>query len=76
MSLVGQSIVRVDAPSKADGTLQYTDDLDFDGLYGAIVRSTIAHGNILSICFNKAFDFSDFVIIDHRDIEGKNANII
>jgi len=76
MNLVGQSIVRVDAASKTDGTLRYTDDLDFDGLYGAIVRSTIAHGNILSISFNKAFDFSDFVIVDHRDIEGRNVNVV
>ncbi len=76
MNLVGQNIVRVDAASKADGTLRYTDDLDFDGLYGAIVRSSIAHGNILSITFDKAFDFSDFVIVDYRDIEGRNANVI
>ena len=76
MNLVGQNIVRVDAPSKADGTLKYTNDLDFNGLYGAIVRSTIAHGNILSIGFNKTFDFSNFVIVDHKDIKGKNANAI
>jgi CO/xanthine dehydrogenase Mo-binding subunit len=76
MNLVGQSIVRVDAVSKANGTLQYTDDLDFNGLYGAIVRSTIAHGNILSIGFDKAFDFSDFVIVDYKDIEGRNANVV
>ena len=76
MNLVGQNIVRVDAASKADGTLKYTNDLDFNGLYGAIVRSTVAHGNILSINFDKSFDFSDLVIVDHRDIEGKNANVI
>ncbi len=76
MNLVGQNIVRVDAASKADGTLKYTNDLDFNGLYGAIVRSTIAHGNILSITFDRAFDFSDFVIVDYHDIEGRNANVI
>ncbi|WP_345976156.1 xanthine dehydrogenase family protein molybdopterin-binding subunit [Sulfurimonas sp. HSL3-7] len=76
MSLVGQSVVRVDAASKSDGTLEYTDDLDFEGLYGAVVRSTIAHGNILSITFDETFDFSDFVIVDHRDIEGRNANVM
>ncbi|MEA3373059.1 MAG: xanthine dehydrogenase family protein molybdopterin-binding subunit [Campylobacterota bacterium] len=74
MSLVGQSVVRVDAASKAEGTLRYTDDLDFDGLYGAVVRSGVSHGNILSITFDDAFDFSDFVIVDHHDIEGKNTN--
>ncbi|MEA1953573.1 MAG: xanthine dehydrogenase family protein molybdopterin-binding subunit [Campylobacterota bacterium] len=76
MNFVAQNIVRVDAPAKADGTLKYTNDLDFDGLYGAIVRSTIAHGNILSISFNKRFDFSDFIIIDYHDITGRNANVI
>lgn len=76
MSLVGQSVVRVDAVSKSDGTLKYTDDLDFEGLYGTVVRSTIAHGNILSVTFDEAFDFSDFVIVDHRDIEGRNANVM
>lgn len=76
MSLVGKSIVRVDAKSKANGTIQYTDDLDFDGLHGTVVRSSIAHGNILSISFDNAFDFSDFVIVDYRDIEGRNANVM
>lgn len=76
MKLVGQSIMRVDAKSKVDGTIQYTDDMDFDGLYGAIVRSTIAYGDILSITFDKAFDFSDFVIVDYKDIEGNNANVM
>jgi len=76
MNLVGQNVLRVDAASKSDGTLKYTDDLDFEGLYGAVVRSTIAHGKILSITFDEAFDFSDFVIVDHRDIEGRNANVM
>jgi len=76
MNLVGQNIVRVDAASKADGSLKYTNDLDFDGLHGAVVRSTIVHGNILSITFDKAFDFSDFVIVDYSDIEGRNVNVV
>ncbi|KYJ85809.1 xanthine dehydrogenase family protein molybdopterin-binding subunit [Sulfurovum riftiae] len=74
MSLVGQSVERVDAASKADGTLRYTNDLAFNGLYGAIVRSEVAYGKILSIHFDEAFDFSEFVIVDHRDIEGRNVN--
>ena len=74
MSLVGKSVERVDAASKADGTLQYTDDLAFDGLHGAVVRSEIAYGKILSIRFDEAFNFSGFVIVDHRDIEGRNVN--
>ncbi|WP_416768606.1 xanthine dehydrogenase family protein molybdopterin-binding subunit [Sulfurimonas sp. ST-25] len=76
MGVVGESVVRVDAASKADGTLRYTDDLPFDGLYGAVVRSEIAYGKIRAITFDPAFDFSDIVIVDYRDIEGRNANVV
>jgi len=76
VNLLGRSVVRVDAASKSDGTLRYTDDLEFEGLHAKVVRSTIAHGKILSITFDEAFDFSDFVIVDHRDIEGRNANVM
>ena len=76
MSLVGKSVVRVDAASKAKGAVKYTDDLEFDGLYGKVVRSTVAHGNIVSITFDKSFDFSGFTIVDYRDIEGRNANVV
>jgi CO/xanthine dehydrogenase Mo-binding subunit len=75
MSLVGQSIIRVDAGGKADGSLCYTDDLEFDGLHGAVVRSEIAYGKIEAVTFDEAFDFSEFVIVDHTDIEGRNANV-
>jgi CO/xanthine dehydrogenase Mo-binding subunit len=76
MSLVGRSVVRVDAASKADGTVKYTDDLDFNGLYGGVVRSTVAHGDIVSITFDDSFDFSDFTVVDYRDIEGRNVNTV
>ncbi|WP_345969938.1 xanthine dehydrogenase family protein molybdopterin-binding subunit [Sulfurimonas sp. HSL1-6] len=76
MGVVGESVVRVDAASKADGTLRYTDDLPFEGLYGAVVRSEIAYGKIRAITFDASFDFSDIIIVDHRDIEGRNANVV
>jgi CO/xanthine dehydrogenase Mo-binding subunit len=75
MGLKGESIVRVDAAVKADGTLRFTDDLAFDGLYGAVVRSTVAYGKIRAIAFDAAFDFSEFILVDYTDIEGRNANI-
>jgi CO/xanthine dehydrogenase Mo-binding subunit len=75
MNLVGQSVVRVDAEGKADGSLRYTDDLEFDGLHGAVVRSEIAYGKIEAVVFDEAFDFSEFVMVDHTDIEGRNANV-
>ena len=76
MGIIGKSIERVDAASKADGSLHYTDDLEFDGLHSDIVRSSIAYGNIVSITYDEIFDFSNFVIVDHRDIEGKNINTV
>ncbi len=69
-------VTRIDGAVKADGSLKYTDDLEFDGLYGAVVRSSVAYGKILSIEFDDEFDFSDFIIVDSRDIEGKNINTI
>ncbi len=72
--MIGKSIQRVDASSKADGTLKYTDDLEFNGLYGAIVRSQISYGKIISITYDDRFDFSEFTIVDYKDIEGQNIN--
>ena len=74
MHIVGKSIPRVDGTKKADGTLQYTDDLEFDGLFGHIVRSSVASGEILSISFDANFDFRDVTIVDYRDIQGSNSN--
>ncbi|MBN2782999.1 MAG: hypothetical protein JXQ66_07155 [Campylobacterales bacterium] len=75
-NLVGKSIKRLDAKAKADGSLRYTDDLEFSGLYGAVIRSSLAYGKILGITYSKEFDFSDFIIVDYKDIEGVNKNII
>jgi len=74
--MVGKSITRADAASKADGSLKYSDDLEFHGLYGAVVRSSVAYGKILSIVFDEGFDFSEFTVVDYRDIDGKNINTI
>ena len=76
MKIVGKSIKRVDGSVKADGSLKYTDDLEFSGLYGAVVRSSVAYGKILSITFSDEFDFSEFTIVDSKDIEGQNINTI
>ena len=72
--MIGQSVERIDAGIKADGTVQYTDDLEFDGLHAKVIRSEIAHGEILAIEYSETFDFSDFVIVDYQDIEGRNVN--
>jgi len=76
MRIVGKSIQRVDANSKADGSLKYTDDLEFNGLYGDVIRSAITYGKIISITYDAKFDFSEFTIVDYKDISGKNINTI
>ncbi|RLA71699.1 MAG: hypothetical protein DRG78_24860 [Epsilonproteobacteria bacterium] len=76
MGLIGKSLKRVDASSKADGSLKYTDDLEFNGRHGLVVRSQIAYGKITSIKYEDKFDFSDFTIVDYRDIDGENVNPI
>ena len=74
MNFIGKSIQRVDAYLKSDGFVKYTDDLEFAGLYGGIIRSSIAYGEILSIDYDAQFNFGDFTIVDFNDIEGKNIN--
>jgi len=76
MKYRGEAISRIDGASKAEGSVRYTDDLPFDGLHAGIVRSEIAYGNILSIHFDEAFDFSEYVWVDYREIEGRNVNVM
>ncbi|MGH7541886.1 MAG: xanthine dehydrogenase family protein molybdopterin-binding subunit, partial [Gemmatimonadota bacterium] len=59
--------------SKLSGRERYLDDLRLDGaLWGATVRRPAARGRIRDIRFPDRFDWSSFVIVDHRDIPGKN----
>ena len=47
---LGKSEMRKDAWDKVTGAAEYVADLSLDGiLYGAIVRSSVHHGRILSI---------------------------
>jgi CO/xanthine dehydrogenase Mo-binding subunit len=71
---VGQSVPRLDAEAKASGKTQYLDDLPFEGLYGAVVRSTIPCGTISHIDFDPEFDWNGITIVDYRDIPGENIN--
>lgn len=48
-AIVGRHVRRLDSEKKVDGTVEYTDDRDFDGYYVELVRSNVAHGEIASI---------------------------
>ncbi len=70
---IGQDIPRVDGLGKLAGSALYVDDLKVDGmLHGGTVRSTVARGRIRHIYFDPAVPWHEFVIVDHRDIRGRN----
>ena len=46
---IGKHILRLDGESKVTGSVAYTDDLPFEGYYAEVIRSNIAHGEIISI---------------------------
>ena len=53
--VVGQSIPRIDAPSKATGKARYTGDMKLPGmLYGKMLFSSVPHARIVSIDLSKA----------------------
>ncbi len=67
------SLDRVDGLDKLSGKSAFVDDLTVPGcLFGGTIRSPVARGRIRKIHFSTAVDWSDFVIVDHRDIPGSN----
>jgi CO/xanthine dehydrogenase Mo-binding subunit len=67
-------MLRREGLSKLTGRERYVDDLALEGfLWGATVRSPAARGRIAKIVFGDGVDWSEFVIVDHTDIPGRNA---
>src|SRR6185503_5401094 len=74
---VGVSIRKLEADEKVTGRALYVDDLIVPGvLHGRTVRSTVARGIIRKIEKDPAFDWSDVVIADHKDIPGENVVLL
>jgi CO/xanthine dehydrogenase Mo-binding subunit len=72
MSVVGQSVPRVDGAAKAAGTTRYLDDLAFPGmLFGRTIRTTIPCGRVTGVHLD--FDPAGFTVVDWRDIPGPNC---
>jgi len=70
---VGQNVLRREGYSKVTGSARYVDDIALDGmLHGKTIRSTIARGRIQSVTLDPAFDWSKIVVVDYRDIPGRN----
>jgi CO/xanthine dehydrogenase Mo-binding subunit len=67
-------MLRREGRSKLTGRERYVDDLPLqDFLWGATVRSPAPRGRISDIVFGEGVDWSEFVIVDHTDIPGRNA---
>jgi len=71
-SPIGKAILRKEGPRKLTGQSKYIDDIEFDGLHGITVRSTIPRGKIKEIHFGKNIPWSEFTIVTAKDIPGKN----
>ncbi len=66
-------MLRREGLAKLSGRERYVDDLPIDGcLWGATVRSPSPRGRITGIRFGTGVQWSDFVVVDHRDIPGPN----
>ena len=77
MNPVGIDIPRADGPAKVRGDAQYVDDIrPADCLYGATVRSPIAHGKLLGIRPDPQFDWSGITIVTAADIPAKNVVLL
>src|SRR5262245_14752462 len=65
---------RLEGLAKLTGREQYVDDLPLEGfLWGATVRSPAPRGRVTAIRFDPAVDWSQFTVVDHRDIPGPNV---
>src|SRR5213596_75823 len=65
---------RREALAKLTGRERYVDDLPLqDFLWGMTVRSPAPRGRVTAIRFGKDVDWSQFVVVDHRDIPGPNV---
>ncbi|HYO48200.1 MAG TPA: xanthine dehydrogenase family protein molybdopterin-binding subunit [Gemmatimonadota bacterium] len=68
---------RIEGLAKLTGAERYVDDLPVEGaLWGMTVRSPIARGRIRKIRFDPAVDWSEFVVVDHRDVPGANEVLL
>ena len=65
---------RREALAKLTGREQYVDDLPLEGfLWGMTVRSPAPRGRVTAVRFGKDVDWSQFVVVDDRDIPGPNV---
>ena len=65
---------RLEGLAKLTGRERYVDDLPLeDFLWGATVRSPAPRGRITDVRFGPGVDWSQYTIVDHRDLPGPNV---
>lgn len=65
---------RLEGLAKLTGRERYVDDLPLAGfLWGATVRSAAPRGRITAVHFDRDIDWSQFTVVDHRDLPGPNV---
>src|SRR5205809_797992 len=68
------TMTRREALAKLTGRERYVDDLPLkDFLWGMTVRSPAPRGRVTAIRFGEDVDWSQFVVVDHRDVPGPNV---
>ena len=68
---------RIEGIAKLTGAERYVDDLVVeDLLWGMTVRSPVPRGRIRAIRFGDGVDWSDVVVVDHKDVPGDNAVLL
>jgi CO/xanthine dehydrogenase Mo-binding subunit len=68
---------RIEGLAKLTGAERYVDDLAVDGcLWGMTVRSPAPRGRIRAVRFGGGVDWSEIVVVDHRDVPGKNTVLL
>jgi len=68
------TVQRLEGLAKLTGRERYVDDLPLEGfLWGATVRSPVPRGRITAIRFDPAIDWSQFTIVDSKDVPGRNS---
>lgn len=68
---------RLEGLAKLTGAERYLDDEPIEGcLWGMTVRSPVSRGRITAVRFDPSIDWSQLVVVDHRDIPGPNETYL
>jgi CO/xanthine dehydrogenase Mo-binding subunit len=74
MKSIGQPKIRKEGLSKVTGQAKYIDDITMPGmLHGVTVRSKVPRGKIKSIQFLEGVNWAEYVVVNAKDIPGKNV---